>query len=67
MLRAILEHLPDELVVHVAGRGEVVSARRTDHVAGMGDGLHLDVRGPMLRGTYRDARTLRVRLEAMAS
>ena len=64
-LRIILEHLPDDLPVHIAGRGELVSARRTSPPWST-NGLHLDVRGPMLRGVYRDRRTLDVRLESIA-
>lgn len=66
MLRAILEHLPDDLTVHVAGRGELTSVRR-QRGAWVGAGVYLDVRGPLLRGVFIDIRTLKVRLHALGA
>lgn len=63
-LRAILEHLPDDLPVHIAGHGELVSVRRTAP-PWVANGVHLDVRGPLLRGHFVDRRTLNVRLQRL--
>lgn len=65
-LRCVLEHLPDDLPVHVAGLGECVSARRPV-APWIAPALYLDTRGPMLHGTYRDKRTLLVRLEGLGA
>lgn len=65
-LACILEHLPPELPVHIAGQGEVVSARRPVD-PWTEPALYLDVRGPRLGGRFRDQRTLLVRLEGLAS
>lgn len=65
-LRCVLEHLPDELPVHIAGHGECVSARRPV-APWITAALYLDTRGPLLHGTYRDKRTLNVRLEALGA
>lgn len=65
-LRVILEHVPDDLPVFIAGRGEVVSCRRPVERYTT-PGVYLDVRGPRLRGLFRDRRTLNVRLEGLAS
>lgn len=63
-LQLILEHCADDMPVHIAGRGELVSVRHSRQ-PWTENGLYLDVRGPMLKGTFRDVRTLRVRLEAL--
>jgi hypothetical protein len=65
-LRTILEHCRGDMPVHIAGAGELVSVRHSRE-PWTENGLYLDVRGPMLKGTFLDAKTLRVRLEAMAS
>ncbi len=65
-LRVILEHCRDDMPVHIAGRGELVSVRHSREPL-TANGLYLDVRGPMLRGTFIDKRTLDVRLEGLAS
>jgi hypothetical protein len=64
-LRLILEHCRGDMPVHIAGAGELVSVRHSRE-PWTENGLYLDVRGPMLKGTFLDAKTLRVRLEAMA-
>lgn len=65
-LHAILEHLPPDLPVHIAGHGEVTSARRPVDPWTL-PALYLDVKGPLLGGRFRDLRTLRVRLEALGA
>lgn len=67
-LRMILEHLPDDLEVHIAGRGPVGEVRRHEHQRWVQPHVFLDV-GESVRvvGRFRDARTLAVRLEAVTS
>jgi hypothetical protein len=64
-LRVILDHLPDDLPVKIAGRGDLVSVRRHFDQIRSVDELNLDLRGPVFKGRCRDLRTLRVRLEAL--
>lgn len=67
-LRTILEHLPDDLTVYVAGRGELAEVRRPEGQRWVTPGVYLDT-GEVLRlsGRFRDRRTLDVRLEGLAS
>lgn len=65
-LRTVLEHLPDDLPVFIAGRGEIRQVRRPEAQRWVTPGVYLDDRGEgMLRGRFIDMRTLRVRLEAL--
>jgi hypothetical protein len=64
-LRTILEHLPGDLTVHVAGRGEVQEVRRNANERWLTPGVFLDTGERLrLKGRFVDRRTLDVRLEA---
>lgn len=66
-LRACLEHLPDDLAVYIAGRGEVQQVRRHRNDPWVICGVHLDAGDELrLAGPFKDRKTLEVRLEALA-
>lgn len=69
-LAVILEHLPPDLPIHIAGKGELMEVPRYNpsHNPWVGNAVFVDV-GEALRvkGRVRDRRTLDVRLEGLAS
>lgn len=67
-LRTILEHLPDDAEVQIAGRGPCGQVRHPEAQRWVTPGVFLDVGdGCVVRGRFRERRTLAVRLEGLAS